>query len=105
MRIADRTRTMFSMGWGEEVRALMRTVSETAPAWNASGYRAVREMEQGLITFEAAMDRVVVETRQYAKRQRTWFRNQLAGEDVTRLDANADAFEAELRDWWEGAPA
>ena len=31
-------------------------------------------------------ERVIIETRQYAKRQRTWFRHQLAGDDVTRLD-------------------
>jgi tRNA dimethylallyltransferase len=103
--IADRARTMFSAGWREEVRGLMRVVPETAPAWNASGYRTVRELEQGLITHEAAMERVVIETRQYAKRQRTWFRHQLADADVTRLDPRAESFEAALRDWWEGTAA
>jgi tRNA dimethylallyltransferase len=105
MFIEDRTRMMFSAGWHGEVRGLMRVVPESAPAWNASGYRAVREMVQGLITFEAAMERVVIETRQYAKRQRTWFRHQLAGADVTRLDVHAETFEAELRAWWEGGAA
>jgi tRNA dimethylallyltransferase len=101
-RIATRTRLMFSAGWPEEVRALMDTVAETAPAWNASGYRAVRAMVQGTTSIEDAQERVIIETRQYAKRQRTWFRHQLAGAEVTRLDPRADTFERDLRRWWEG---
>ena len=77
----------------------------TAPAWNASGYRTIRAMVQGSISIDAAEERVIIETRQYAKRQRTWFRHQLAGADVTRLDPRAATFERELRQWWEGAGA
>ena len=100
-RIDERARTMFSMGWPEEVRGLLATVPADAPAWNASGYRAVREMVEGRIAFEEARDRVIIETRQYAKRQRTWFRHQLAGGDVTRLDPTAEQFERQLHAWWE----
>jgi tRNA dimethylallyltransferase len=46
---------------------------------------------------------VIIDTRQYAKRQRTWFRHQLAGEDVTRI-AHARDVQA-LADWWRGAHA
>jgi tRNA dimethylallyltransferase len=98
--IAARTRAMFAAGWRDEVRRLMATVPADAPAWNASGYRVVRELEQGMLSPEAAMQRVIVETRQYAKRQRTWFRHQLAGADVTRLDPKAESFEDALRSWW-----
>ena len=104
-RIRDRAQAMFGLGWGEEVRRLMRTVPADAPAWNASGYGTVREMEQGLITREEAEERVVIETRQYAKRQRTWFRHQLAGEDVTRLDAGDTVLVDRLAAWWTGGPA
>ena len=103
--IAERVEFMLSTGWHEEVRALMTTVPVDAPAWNASGYRVVRELVDGRITFSEARERVIIETRQYAKRQRTWFRHQLAGADVTRLDAHAVGFEAALRSWWEGAVA
>jgi tRNA dimethylallyltransferase len=103
--IADRAHTMFSQGWPEEVRTLIASVRGDAPAWNASGYRTVRDMVQGRISTHDARERVIIETRQYAKRQRTWFRHQLAGADVTRLDAHAAGFEAELRQWWDGAPA
>jgi tRNA dimethylallyltransferase len=100
-QIADRTAKMFSAGWGEEVRTLMRAVPDAAPAWNASGYGTVRAMVQGRMSFHEAEERVIIETRQYAKRQRTWFRHQLAGADVVRLDPHAAAFESELRQWWE----
>jgi tRNA dimethylallyltransferase len=98
--IAARARSMFAAGWRDEVRRLMATVPAGAPAWNASGYRVVRELEQGMLFPEAAMQRVIVETRQYAKRQRTWFRHQLAGEDVVRLDPHADSFDEALLAWW-----
>jgi tRNA dimethylallyltransferase len=102
-QIASRTRAMFESGWIDEVRRLTETVPADAPAWNATGYRTIREMEQGLTTYEAAVERVVIETRQYAKRQRTWFRHQLAGEDVTRLDVSAPESAAQLAAWWHGA--
>jgi tRNA dimethylallyltransferase len=53
-----------------------------------------------MLSPEAAMERVIIETRQYAKRQRTWFRHQLADEDVTRLDPSAESFDDALRSWW-----
>lgn len=101
-QIADRAHDMFSMGWGDEVRGLMRTVPADAPAWNASGYRTLHDMVSGLITREVAVDRVVIETRQYAKRQRTWFRHQLAPELVTHLDPGAPDVLDQLRGWWTG---
>jgi tRNA A37 N6-isopentenylltransferase MiaA len=44
---------------------------------------------------------VLVSTRQYAKRQRTWFRNQLGDEtDVTRLDPRGEGVDAAVEDWF-----
>jgi tRNA dimethylallyltransferase len=91
---------MFDAGWADEVRGLMRDVPADAPAWNASGYRTIRAMEQGESTPDEALERVVIETRQYAKRQRTWFRHQLEGEQVTRLDVRAAGAESRLAEWW-----
>jgi tRNA dimethylallyltransferase len=100
--IRRRAGEMFALGWRDEVRQLMRTVPAAAPAWNASGYGAIRELEQGVISHQDAMERVVIETRQYAKRQRTWFRHQLAAEEVVRLDPAAPDAEARLAAWWHG---
>ena len=99
-RIADRVLAMIAAGWREEVRTLVDEVSADAPAWNATGYRTIRLLETGELTERDAVDRVTVDTKRYAKRQRTWFRHQLAREDVTRLDPRDPAWEARLLSWW-----
>jgi tRNA dimethylallyltransferase len=104
-RIAGRARAMFSAGWIDEVRALASRVPADAPAWNASGYRTVRELVDGRITMDQARERVIIETRQYAKRQRTWFRHQLAGADATPFDPDASDQAARLRGWWSDPAA
>ena len=98
--IAARTRRMFNLGWAEEVRTLLRHVPADAPAWNASGYGMVRAMVQGTIGREAAVEQIVIETRQYAKRQRTWFRHQVPAADVTRLDPSAPRAADLLAAWF-----
>jgi tRNA dimethylallyltransferase len=46
-----------------------------------------------------------VSTRQYAKRQRTWFRHQLEGEAVTYIDPRSADAVAEADRWWQGGSA
>jgi len=104
-RIERRTRAMLAGGWREEVRTLMRDVPADAPAWNACGYAAIRQLEDGALSERDAESRVVVATRQYAKRQRTWFRHQLAGLDVTRLDPRVPDWEARALSWWNTCDA
>jgi len=104
-RIEHRTRAMLAGGWREEVRNLMRDVPADAPAWNACGYAAIRQLEDGALSEREAESRVVVATRQYAKRQRTWFRHQLAGLDVTRLDPRVPDWEARALSWWNTCDA
>lgn len=98
-RIAARAAAMFDAGWEDEVRALMHDVPTDAPAWNATGYDAVRALLRGELDRDAAMDRIVIETRQYAKRQRTWFRHQLANDPVRRVDADEPGWQ-EIVDRW-----
>ncbi|GAC1687612.1 MAG: tRNA (adenosine(37)-N6)-dimethylallyltransferase MiaA [Gemmatimonadaceae bacterium] len=99
-RIERRTREMIDGGWPEEVSTLRRHVPDDAPAWKAAGYGAVRAWVEGTLTRATARERVIVETRQYAKRQRTWFRHQLPPDRVTPLDpTSADASRAAER-WW-----
>lgn len=94
-RIEARVLEMLAAGWESEVAALMERVPPDAPAWNASGYRAVRDLVEGRISREQAIERTVIDTRQYAKRQRTWIRNQLRNDNVTFIDPlSPDALEA-----------
>ena len=103
-RIVHRVHQMIADGFVQEVERLRQTIAPDAPAWSASGYRVVRDAlvaAGGARTVDAAIVRVIIETRQYAKRQRTWFRHQLPAEQVTRLDPNApDALEQALA-WWD----
>jgi tRNA dimethylallyltransferase len=101
-RIATRVDGMLEAGWVEEVRALAASLPADAPAWNATGYGAIRDVVAGRSTLDAARERVVVETRQYAKRQRTWFRHQLAGADVTHLDPDRPDAASLAGRWWKG---
>jgi len=49
------------------------------------------------------LSRIIVETRQYAKRQRTWFRHQLPAERVTHLDPGDErAIDMAIHWWTEG---
>jgi tRNA dimethylallyltransferase len=102
-RIARRIDEMLAAGWVEEVRGLMRVVPEDAPAWNASGYAVVRALAAGRIGESEARERILVDTRQYAKRQRTWFRHQIAGADIARVDPDDPSAADVVRRWWEGA--
>ena len=102
-RIEDRVEVMLRNGWEDEVRGLMQVVPEDAPAWNATGYGTVRDRVRGALTREAMVARIVVETRQYAKRQRTWFRHQLPAERVTHIDpTDAGATDVALHWWRDG---
>lgn len=99
-RIAERARAMLRGPWQDEVRELAASVPEDAPAWKSSGYRVVRDLVRGRLTLDTAIDRVVIETRQYAKRQRTWFRHQLPPALVTRLDPTEPEAVDVVRRWW-----
>jgi tRNA dimethylallyltransferase len=98
-RIAARAMAMLDGGWPEEVNALMQVVPADAPAWNACGYGVVRELVEGVIEREKALERIIVETRQYAKRQRTWFRHQLQRDHVQRLHPGESGWQEVVERW------
>jgi tRNA dimethylallyltransferase len=102
-RITTRVDGMFEAGWADEVRELMRTVPPDAPAWKASGYSVIREHVEGRMDLSSARERIIIETRQYAKRQRTWFRHQLPPAAVTVVNPEDSQARAIVREWWERA--
>jgi tRNA dimethylallyltransferase len=103
-RIASRIDAMFDRGWPDEVHELMRNVPQDAPAWKATGYDAVRRFVAGDLSRSAAHEEILISTRQYAKRQRTWFRHQLPAELITRIDPTRSDWHAEAARWFEGVP-
>lgn len=100
-RIASRVDAMIDAGWLDEVRSLDTRVEENAPAWKASGYRLMRAVARGELDLSEARERIIIETRQYAKRQRTWFRHQLGDAPVTRLNPDDPDCQAKAQRWWK----
>jgi tRNA dimethylallyltransferase len=98
-RIAERAAAMLDAGWADEVRHLIDVVPADAPAWNATGYDVVRRHVLGELDRGATLDRIVIETRQYAKRQRTWFRHQLEHGRVQRVVSGAPGWQETVDRW------
>lgn len=74
-RIHRRTQMMMAAGWAEEVRQHhMQGISPDAPAFKALGYQILYSHLQGLVTRENAIVYIQTKTRQFAKRQMTWFK-------------------------------
>ena len=79
-RIEKRFDVMLDGGALDEVRALdARQLRGTLPAMKAHGVPWLRKFFRGEISREDAAEGAVMDTRRYAKRQVTWFRNQMPG--------------------------
>ena len=77
-RIDRRFDGMIEAGALEEVKALTAlNLDPLLPAMKAIGVRELQAALAGEITMAEAIERAKIATRQYAKRQSTWFRNQL----------------------------
>lgn len=69
---------MIAAGALDEVRAILALdLAPTLPAMKAIGVPELAGVLRGEATIDDAMARAKAATRQYAKRQETWFRNQL----------------------------
>ena len=106
-RIDERTKLMFQHGLVEEVESLLKagyTVED--PGMTGTGYREAVCVARGELDLATAVDLVQKATRAYARRQLTWFCNQLP-EPALRVDASIpvlDQTEQVVR-WWKGTGA
>ncbi|GAB5481380.1 MAG: tRNA (adenosine(37)-N6)-dimethylallyltransferase MiaA [Parasphingorhabdus sp.] len=76
-RCDRRFQNMLDNGAKEEVTALLkRDLSDDCPIMRAIGVPEIGAWLDGEINLEEAKTRAMAATRQYAKRQYTWFRNQ-----------------------------
>lgn len=73
-RIARRFDLMLDQGALDEVAAMRRHHDPALPAFRAIGVPELMDHVTGQTTLTEARTRAIVATRQYAKRQRTWFR-------------------------------
>lgn len=74
--INERTRRMFGSGLLEEVRALVARGLRDCPAMKSVGYAQALAVLDGRLTVEEAITDAAQKTRNYAKRQLTWFKKE-----------------------------
>jgi tRNA dimethylallyltransferase len=93
-RINARVDEMFRRGLVEETRELLQHgLEQNQTAMQAIGYRQVAEHLRGERPLAETIKQVKIRTRQFAKRQLTWFRRQLAPEwlELKPDDSSEDA--------------
>jgi tRNA dimethylallyltransferase len=74
-RIEARMDAMIESGWLAEVRGLLEAgIAENAKIFDFIGYREMLAVLRGDLTMEKARAAIQLATRQYGKRQMTWFR-------------------------------
>jgi tRNA dimethylallyltransferase len=104
-RIARRAEDMVRRGLIEEVAAVLAEGhGPHTPGLDGIGVREAVEYLHGQRTRESVAEAIAVGTRQYAKRQQTWFRHQLASNAIT-VDATRppEKLAAEIAGMWEKA--
>lgn len=86
-RIRARTEVMLSGGWREEALSVREDPGFGPSAVQALGYEEVLAWADGELERNEALERIALRTRQFARRQRTWYRKF----DITWLDPDGGA--------------
>ncbi|BAU63300.1 tRNA delta(2)-isopentenylpyrophosphate transferase [Stanieria sp. NIES-3757] len=73
-RIEIRTHQMIELGLVKEVEYLIQKYGQDLPLLNTLGYAEIKQYLAGELSLTEAIDLTILHTRQFAKRQRTWFR-------------------------------
>ena len=74
-RILHRTKNMFLSGIIEETKRLISLYGSDLPILQTIGYSEARDVINNLLTVDEAIEVTTIKTIQFAKRQKTWFRN------------------------------
>lgn len=94
-RIEKRTHLMFEQGLVAEVERLQdKGLVADSTAGRAIGYAQVLQAQRGELTWEDAVERTIIGTRRYVRRQRSWFNRD---KRITWLDAAGDTTTQALR--------
>jgi len=94
-RIAARFLTMLEQGFVAEVEMLYQRgdLDENLPSMRAVGYRQAWSYLQGECNYDEFVERAIIATRQFAKRQLTWLRREVG---QLSYDAEADKVAARV---------
>jgi tRNA dimethylallyltransferase len=88
--IGRRTVQMIQQGWVEEVQQIIHRYGAELPLLKTLGYAELSQYLKGDCSLEAAIAAIVLHTRQFAKRQRTWFRAKPEIQWLNALDEDLD---------------
>jgi tRNA dimethylallyltransferase len=94
LRIQQRTDQMLAQGWLAEVEQLCHCYGQDLPLLNTLGYQELKQHLQGELSLAEVREAIVLHTRQFAKRQRTWFR---AVPEIRWFNAESDTLFDEIR--------
>ena len=74
-RIFQRTKNMFLSGIVEETKCLVAQYGPDLPILKTIGYREAKDVLNNNLPIDKAIELTTTKTIQFAKRQKTWFRN------------------------------
>ena len=74
-RISRRTKNMFVSGIIEETKNLISRYGSDLPILETIGYREAKDVLNNNLPIDKAIELTTIKTNQFAKRQKTWFRN------------------------------
>ena len=95
-RINKRVGTMYETGLVEEVKALFdEGIPAESQSIRAIGYKELYDYFKGLISLEESKELIKRNSRRYAKRQYTWFNNQM---DVTWFKVDVQHFDKTVKE-------
>lgn len=94
-RIAIRTHQMIAAGFVAEVEKLSHKYQPDLPLLNTLGYSEIKQYLAGDVTLEQAIADTILHTRQFAKRQRTWFKKNTK---INWFNANSETL---IDDTWQ----
>jgi len=90
---------MLRGGGLEEAKSVFaKQFDESLPVMKAIGLRQLRSYFDGVDTLDDAIESAKRESRRFAKRQMTWFRNQPPKGEFLVSKADKDAFVSDLKD-------
>jgi tRNA dimethylallyltransferase len=95
VRIKQRTKQMLEQGLVAETENLIKKYGIDLPLLNTLGYAEIKQYLTGEINLNQAEELIVIHTRQFAKRQRTWFN---ANQDIHWFNADSPHLSEEV---WE----
>lgn len=94
-RINKRVDIMLENGLLEEAKKIYDTGIRTKAVMTPIGYKELFEYFDGLITLEEAINKIKQRSRNYAKRQYTWFRNKMS---IKWFDVNFKNFDSTIEE-------